>query len=69
MVCGGAIGRRTAVLQDSERRPIMLKDTFAALIDRAVDAISKVYGDRLVSVVLYGSVGRGTMRKTLIVIF
>jgi hypothetical protein len=41
----------------------MLKDTFAALVDRAVAAISKVYGDRLVSVVLYGSVGRETMRQ------
>lgn len=40
----------------------MLAETFASLIDRAVVAIRKVYGDRLISVVLYGSVGRGTMR-------
>ncbi|MCP9469346.1 MAG: nucleotidyltransferase domain-containing protein [Nitrospira sp.] len=40
----------------------MLAETFAALIDRAAAAIRQVYGDRLVSVVLYGSVGRGTMR-------
>jgi predicted nucleotidyltransferase len=40
----------------------MLAETFASLIDRAAAAIRQVYGDRLVSVVLYGSVGRGAMR-------
>ncbi|CUQ68078.1 DNA polymerase beta domain protein region (fragment) [Candidatus Nitrospira inopinata] len=42
----------------------MLAETFASLIDRAVAAVRQVYGDRLVSVVLYGSVGTGTMAIT-----
>ncbi len=41
----------------------MLKETFATLLDQVVAAIRGVYGDRLVSVVLYGSVARGTMRE------
>lgn len=39
----------------------MLAETFASLVDRAAAAVRQVYGDRLVSVVLYGLVGRGTM--------
>ncbi|NGZ08115.1 MAG: nucleotidyltransferase domain-containing protein [Nitrospira sp. LK70] len=40
----------------------MLKEAFAELADRTVSAVRAFYGDRLVSVVLYGSVARGTMR-------
>jgi predicted nucleotidyltransferase len=40
----------------------MLKETFAELADRTVSATRALYGNRLVSVVLYGSVARGTMR-------
>ena len=40
----------------------MLKEAFAELADRTVSAARTFYGDRLISVVLYGSVARGTMR-------
>lgn len=40
----------------------MLKEAFAELADRTVSAVRAFYGDRLISVVLYGSVARGTMR-------
>ncbi len=40
----------------------MLKDAFDQLTQRIAAAAQKIYGDRLVSVVLYGSVARGTMR-------
>lgn len=40
----------------------MLKEAFDRLVQRIVPAAHKTYGDRLVSVVLYGSVARGTMR-------
>ncbi len=40
----------------------MLKEVFDRLVQRIVPAAHKTYGDRLVSVVLYGSVARGTMR-------
>lgn len=40
----------------------MLKEAFDEIVGRTVAAIQAVYGDRLVSVVLYGSVARGTMR-------
>ncbi|MDF0674647.1 MAG: nucleotidyltransferase domain-containing protein [Nitrospira sp.] len=39
-----------------------LKEAFAAVVDRTVSAARSFYGDRLISVVLYGSVARGTMR-------
>ncbi len=39
-----------------------LKEAFDRLVQRLVPAAHKTYGDRLVSVVLYGSVARGTMR-------
>jgi predicted nucleotidyltransferase len=39
------------------------KDRQGVTFDRAAAVIRQVYGDRLVSVVLYGSVGRGTMRQ------
>jgi predicted nucleotidyltransferase len=40
----------------------MLKDAFDHLTQRIAATAQQVYGDRLVSVVLYGSVARGTMR-------
>lgn len=40
----------------------MLKEAFEDLIHRTVAAARAVYGERLVSLVLYGSVARGTMR-------
>lgn len=40
----------------------MLKEAFDELADRVLSAAQTFYGDRLVSVVLYGSVARGTMR-------
>ena len=39
-----------------------LVEIFDRLLDRLVDACEEVYGDRLVSVVVFGSVGRGVMR-------
>jgi hypothetical protein len=42
--------------------PVRLKEAFDRLVQRLVPAAHKTYGDRLVSVVLYGSVARGTMR-------
>jgi predicted nucleotidyltransferase len=41
----------------------MLKEAFDEVADRVLAAAHKIYGDRLVSVVLYGSVARGTMRQ------
>lgn len=40
----------------------MLKEVFDGLLTKVVSAAQTFYGDRLVSVVLYGSVARGTMR-------
>lgn len=40
----------------------MLIEAFDELADRILSAAHTTYGDRLVSVVLYGSVARGTMR-------
>jgi predicted nucleotidyltransferase len=40
----------------------MLKESFDELVDQMVSAVRALYGDRLISVVLYGSVARGTMR-------
>ena len=40
----------------------MLTEAFISLQDRVLDALKTVYGDRLVSVAVYGSVARGTMR-------
>lgn len=40
----------------------MLKEAFDELADRVLSVAHTIYGDRLVSVVLYGSVARGTMR-------
>lgn len=40
----------------------MLKETFDQLTGRIAAAAQQVYGNRLVSVVLYGSVARGAMR-------
>lgn len=40
----------------------MLKESFDELVDRMVCAVRAVYGERLISIVLYGSVARGTMR-------
>lgn len=40
----------------------MLKETFDELTDQMVSAVRAVYGDRLIAIVLYGSVARGTMR-------
>jgi predicted nucleotidyltransferase len=40
----------------------MLKKSFDELVNQIVSAVRTVYGDRLISVVLYGSVARGTMR-------
>lgn len=39
-----------------------MKDAFDQLTQRIAAAAQKIYGERLVSVVLYGSVARGTMR-------
>jgi uncharacterized protein len=35
-------------------------DTYQPLLDRFTDTLEQVYGDRLISVVLFGSVARGT---------
>lgn len=40
----------------------VLHDAFDSPQRQVLDAIKTVYGDRLVSVVVYGSVARGTMR-------
>lgn len=40
----------------------MLKEVLDDLLAKVVDAIRVFYGDRLVSIVLYGSVARGVMR-------
>lgn len=40
----------------------MLHETFERIVAALVDACRAVYGDRLVGVVVYGSVGRGLMR-------
>lgn len=40
----------------------MLHEAFNSLQNHILDAVKTVYGDRLVSVVVYGSVARGTMR-------
>lgn len=40
----------------------MLRETFERIVGALVDACRAVYGDRLVGVVVYGSVGRGLMR-------
>ena len=40
----------------------MLKEAFDDFLAKMVKAVQAFYGDRLVSVVVYGSVGRGTMR-------
>lgn len=39
-----------------------LHEAFTSLQQRVLEAAKTVYGDRLVSVVVYGSVARGTMR-------
>lgn len=39
-----------------------LKEAFADVVRRTVSAARAFYGDRLISVVLYGSVARDTMR-------
>jgi len=36
---------------------------FQSLLDRLREEVIRFYGDRLVSLVVYGSVGRGTMRE------
>lgn len=41
----------------------MLKEAFESLLARMVRSIQAVYGDRLVTVAVYGSVARGTMRQ------
>ena len=41
----------------------MLKEAFDGLLAKMVEVAKAFYGDRLVSVVVYGSVGRGTMRQ------
>ena len=40
----------------------MLKEAFRDLEEKLLDAVRSFYGDRLVSLVLYGSVARGTQR-------
>jgi hypothetical protein len=40
----------------------MLKEAFESLLSEMVKAIHLYYGDRLITVAVYGSVGRGTMR-------
>lgn len=40
----------------------MLKEVFDELLAKVLPAAQTFYGDRLVSVVVYGSVARGTMR-------
>jgi predicted nucleotidyltransferase len=40
----------------------MLKEAFEELLTKLAAAAQAVYGDRLVTVAVYGSVGRGTMR-------
>ncbi len=40
----------------------MLKEAFEALLAEMVKAIQRCYGDRLITVAVYGSVGRGAMR-------
>lgn len=40
----------------------MLRETYNRLIDKVTEETRSHYGDRLISVVLYGSVARGTMR-------
>jgi hypothetical protein len=40
----------------------VLAETFDRIVEALVEACRRVYGDRLVGVVVYGSVGRGLMR-------
>jgi len=41
----------------------MLKEAFEELLSQTLAEIQRHYGDRLVTVAVYGSVGRGTMRS------
>jgi predicted nucleotidyltransferase len=40
----------------------MLKEAFDELLKETLNTIRRYYGDRLITVAVYGSVGRGTMR-------
>ena len=40
----------------------MLKEVYEALLKETLGAIQRYYGDRLITVAVYGSVARGTMR-------
>ena len=48
--------------ENSSREDVM-KEIFDELLTKIVAAAQVVYGERLISVVLYGSVARGTMRR------
>ncbi|HHV62901.1 MAG TPA: nucleotidyltransferase domain-containing protein [Firmicutes bacterium] len=39
-----------------------MQKRYETILNRALEALLKVYGDRLISVVIFGSVGRGTAR-------
>jgi predicted nucleotidyltransferase len=41
----------------------MLKEAFEGLLSQTLAEIQRHYGDRLVTVAVYGAVGRGTMRS------
>lgn len=40
----------------------MIREHFDSVVKSLVKEIKRFYGDRLVSIVLFGSVGRGTVR-------
>ena len=40
----------------------MLKEAYEALLQEVLNKVQRHYGDRLITVAVYGSVGRGTMR-------
>ena len=48
---------------ENNSREYVMKEIFDELLTKIVAAAQAVYGERLISVVLYGSVARGTMRR------
>ena len=61
--CRGNASLSSLLLREEDGGRVgILKDVFDELLTKIVDAAQVVYGERLVSIALYGSVARGTMR-------
>lgn len=52
-----------AATGSTRKGPVSIKDSYERLINLLLERIETFYGERLVSVVLFGSVGRGTYRQ------